>query len=68
MEGYHKDFVVLQASDKAVYYHLSFFINEFAELIENIGIGGVQLFPDDIQVLILLFADYVALISDSIVG
>ena len=39
------------------------FINEFSELIENSGISGVQLFPEDVQVLILLFADDIALIS-----
>ena len=44
------------------------FINEFSELIENSGISGVQLFPEDVQVLILLFADDIALISDTIVG
>ena len=44
------------------------FINKFAELIENSGIPGVQLFPEVIQVMILLFADDIALISDTIVG
>ena len=44
------------------------FINEFSELIENSGISGVQLFPEDVQVLILLFADDIALINDTIVG
>ena len=44
------------------------FINEFSELVENSGVSGVQLFPEDIQVLILLFADDIALISDTIVG
>ena len=43
-------------------------INEFTELIEISGIAGVHLFPEDNQVLILLFADDVALISDTIVG
>ena len=37
-------------------------------MIENSGIPGLQLFPEDIQVLILLFADDIALISDTIVG
>ena len=36
-------------------------------MIENSGISGVQLFPEDVQVLILLFADDIALISDTIV-
>ena len=44
------------------------FIKEFSELIENNGISGVQFFPEDVQVLILLFADDIALISDTIVG
>ena len=44
------------------------FINEFAELIENSGIPGIQIFPEDIQILILLFADDIALISDTITG
>ena len=44
------------------------FINEFSDLIENSGIPGVHFFPEDIQVLILLFADDIALISDTIVG
>ena len=39
----------------------------FVELFENSGIAGVQLFPEDIQVLILLFADDIALISDTVV-
>ena len=45
------------------------FINEFSELIENFEIPSVHLFPEDIfKVLILLFADDIALISDTIVG
>ena len=47
---------------------LTLFINEFAELIENSGIPGIQNFPEDIQILILLFADDIALISDTITG
>ena len=43
-------------------------INEFAEMIENSGIQGIQLFPEDIQILILLFADDIALINDTISG
>ena len=44
------------------------FINEFSELIENGGIAGVELFPEDIQVLILLFVDDIALTSGRVVG
>ena len=44
------------------------FINDFSELIENGGIAGVELFPEDIQVLILLFVDDIALISGRVVG
>ena len=43
-------------------------INKFAEMIENSGIQGIQLFPEGIQILILLFADDIALISDNISG
>ena len=43
------------------------FINEFSELIENGGIAGVELFPEYIQVLILLFVDDFALISGRVV-
>ena len=32
-------------------------INEFSELIENGGIASVELFLEDIQVLILLFVE-----------
>ena len=44
----------------------SLFINEFAVLIENRGIRGVQLFPDLTE--ILMFADDLALISNTVVG
>ena len=44
------------------------FINEFSELFENGRIAGVELFPEDIQVLILLFVDDIALISGRVVG
>ena len=40
----------------------------FSELIENSGISGIQLFPEDVLILILLSADDIALISDTIVG
>ena len=47
-----------------IIYHLVFRIDRK----QCSGIQGVQLFPEDIQVLILLFADDIALISDTIVG
>ena len=43
------------------------FINEFSELIENGGIAGVELFPEDIQVLILLFDDVVNVVKTKVV-
>ena len=46
----------------------SLFINELTKDITISGIHGVQLSPDFIQLLILLFADDVALISDSVGG
>ena len=47
---------------------ISLFIDECSNIIANSGIAGVQLFPEDIQALILLFADDIALISDTVVG
>ena len=44
------------------------FINELAKEINNSDLKGIQLFPDLVQVLILLFADDVSLISDTVVG
>ena len=46
----------------------SLFINELADIIENSGVRGVQLFPDLTEILLLMFADDLALISDSVVG
>ena len=43
------------------------FITEFSELIENGGIAGVELFPEDIQVLILLFVDVVNVVKTKVV-
>ena len=39
--------------------------NEFAREVENSGIRGVQLFPELVEILILMFADDLALISNS---
>jgi hypothetical protein len=46
----------------------SLFINELTKDILAEGRHGVQLFPDLVQILIMLFADDVALISDSVIG
>jgi len=46
----------------------SLLINELTKEINENGKHGVQLSPDIIQLLILLFADDIALLSDSIVG
>ena len=44
------------------------FINEFATIVENSENRGIQLFPDLTEILLLMFADDLALISDAIVG
>jgi len=44
------------------------FINELTREINQFGKHGIQLSPEFIQILILLFADDVALLSDSIIG
>ena len=44
------------------------FINEFATLLENSGIRAVQLFPDLTEIMLLMFADELVLISDTILG
>ena len=46
----------------------SLFVNELTKLIENSDIRGIQLFPDIKELLLLLFADDIALISDTIKG
>jgi hypothetical protein len=46
----------------------SVFINELARNIINNGKHGIQLFPDIIELFILLFADDIVLLSDTIVG
>ena len=46
----------------------SIFVNELATELENSDLRGVQLFPDLAQILLLIFADDLALISDSIIG
>ena len=46
----------------------SLFINELTKDILLDGRHGIQLSPDFIQLLIILFADDVALLSDSVIG
>ena len=43
----------------------SLFIHEIAQDITNNGKHGAQLLPDLVEIFILLFADDVALISDT---
>ena len=43
-------------------------MNELTKLIENSDIRGIQLFPDIKEIFLLLFADDIALISDTIKG
>ena len=48
----------------------SIFINEgkVAKEVENSGLRGVQVFPDLLEILLLMFADDLALVSDTVVG
>ena len=46
----------------------SIFINELTAYINNNGTHGIQLTPEVIEILILLFADDVALIADTVGG
>ena len=46
----------------------SLFINEFARDIIKNGRHGIQLLPDMLELFILLFADDIVLLSDTIVG
>ena len=46
----------------------TFFIDDLAKLLNNSGLKGIQLHPDTFELLILLFADDVALMSDTVVG
>ena len=47
---------------------ISLFIDGFVELIEQSGLRGSQLYPDFVKIFLLLLADDVALISDSVIG
>ena len=44
------------------------FINELHEKMKQEGIRGIQLFPDIIEVFILMFADDIALLADTVSG
>ena len=46
----------------------SLFIDEFTEIIEHSGLKSIQLHPDLTELFILLFADDVALLSDTDIG
>eukprot|EP00745_Piridium_sociabile_P010012 TRINITY_DN16984_c0_g1_i1.p1 TRINITY_DN16984_c0_g1~~TRINITY_DN16984_c0_g1_i1.p1 ORF type:complete len:102 (-),score=2.31 TRINITY_DN16984_c0_g1_i1:37-342(-) len=46
----------------------SLFINELATEIIQKGKHGIQLIPDFLEILILMFADDIILLSDSITG
>ena len=46
----------------------SLLINElYTKLSEN-DIRGIQLFPDIVEIFLLMFADDIALISDTVIG
>ena len=44
----------------------SMLVNEFTKIIETSGLRGIQLHPDLIEIFILLFADDIALIPDTV--
>ena len=46
----------------------SLFIDGFSTLVKNTDIRGVQLFPELTEILLLMFADDLALISDTVRG
>jgi len=46
----------------------SFYINELVTIFEQHNVRGIQLHPDIMQISLLMFADDLALISDTIVG
>ena len=48
--------------------HFSLFINELARDIIKNGRYGIQLLPDMIEFFILLFADDIVLLSDTVIG
>ena len=46
----------------------SMFINELYTLMSNSNARGIQLFPDTIEIFLLMFADDIALTSDTVIG
>ena len=44
------------------------FINELETVLRNCGSRGIQVFPDITEIFSLMFADDVALMSDTVVG
>lgn len=40
-------------------------VNEFTKIIETSGLRGIQLFPELLELFLLLFADDIAWISDT---
>ncbi len=46
----------------------SLFINDFVKYVDNSNLRGIQLFPDITEILLLLFSDDLALLSDTVIG
>jgi hypothetical protein len=46
----------------------SLFINELHHVMKNSGLSGIRLTPDVVKILMLLFADDVALTADTVIG
>jgi len=46
----------------------SFFINELVQELLNNGERGIQILPNDSEILLLMFADDVALLADIVFG
>ena len=46
----------------------SIFINELADKMSKSGIKGLQFFPEILEILLIMFDDDVALLSDTIIG
>jgi len=44
------------------------FINELYTMLNNNNTRGIQLFPDTVEIFMLMFADDIALIADTVVG
>ena len=46
----------------------TFFINEWVQDLFNNGVRGIQISPNDAEILLLMFADDVALLADTVLG